>query len=386
MAINKIINKSTKTHGAMRNCIEYVLGEAKIREDLMAMTGPSPDVINWDTVYKSFLEEKRLWNKDRGRMYQHSIISFHADEKITPETAFAFAKEFVERWFSGFQTLFAVHMDRDHVHIHMVTNTVSYIDGKKLHTTRHDLEQMKQMTNQMCRERGLSVAEKGHHFDGTKIEPGTVIGWSKDKYHLLLNESKKSFVAECGLAFIQAVQDCASREEFIERMKEKGWHTRWDDRHKHITFENENGQKVRDTNLSKTFNINIEKEALIHEFNRQNEERRKREAKQQQREQEERELREYYASIESAIADADAAIETAGNNGEITGSIIREAELGIESATAKEKDSRASRSDRDAERRRLSAAREREAKEKEQGPERTGGTSQSRSLELDIEL
>ena len=379
MAINKIINKSTKTHGAMRNCIEYVLGEAKIREDLMAMTGPSPETLNWDTVYNSFLEEKKLWNKDRGRMYQHSIISFHADEKITPEKAFAFAKEFVEKWFSRFQTLFAVHLDRDHVHIHMVTNTVSYIDGKKLHTTRHDLEQMKQMTNRMCRERGLSVAEKGHHFDGTKIEPGTVIGWSKDKYHLLLNESKKSFVAECGLAFIQAVQDCASREEFIERMKEKGWHTRWDDRHKHITFENEDGQKVRDTNLSKTFNINIEKEALIHEFNRQSEERRKREAEQRQREQEERELREYYARVESAIADADAAIETAGNNREVTESIIREAELGIESATAIEKDSRASRSNRDAERRRLSAARERET----EGREHELSRENARSRDLD---
>ena len=39
---------------------------------------------------------------------------------------------------------------------------------------------MKQLTNQMCRERGLTVAEKGKHFDGSQIEKGEVIAWSKD--------------------------------------------------------------------------------------------------------------------------------------------------------------------------------------------------------------
>ena len=91
MAINKEINNTTKTHGAMRNCIEYVLGDAKVREDLIVMTGPSPTDINWNSVYKSFVDEKKLWGKDRGRMYRHSVISFHPDEKITVEEAFDFA-------------------------------------------------------------------------------------------------------------------------------------------------------------------------------------------------------------------------------------------------------------------------------------------------------
>ena len=46
---------------------------------------------------------------------------------------------------------------------------------------------MKQFTNQMCRERGLTVAEKGKHFDGSQIEKGEVIAWSKDKYLSLIH-------------------------------------------------------------------------------------------------------------------------------------------------------------------------------------------------------
>ena len=94
-----------------------------------------------------FLEEKKMWNKDSGRMYAHNIISWHKDEQITLEQAFEFGKEFAEKWFSGFQTLVAVHKDKEHIHCHLVTNSVSYEDGRKLHNTRNDLERMKQLTN-----------------------------------------------------------------------------------------------------------------------------------------------------------------------------------------------------------------------------------------------
>ena len=46
--------------------------------------------INYDLVYQTFLEEKKLWNKDSGRMYAHNIIYWHKDEQITPEQAFEF--------------------------------------------------------------------------------------------------------------------------------------------------------------------------------------------------------------------------------------------------------------------------------------------------------
>ena len=137
MAVNKTINKRTNTHGAMRNCIEYVLRQDKTNELFTCVTGPyCHDEINYDLVYRTFLEEKKVWDKDSGRMYAHNIISWHKDEQITPEQALEFGKEFAENGFSGFQTLVAVHKDKDHIHCHLVTNSVSYEDGRKLHNTR----------------------------------------------------------------------------------------------------------------------------------------------------------------------------------------------------------------------------------------------------------
>ena len=268
MAVNKTINKRTNTHGAMRNCIEYVLRQDKTSELLTYITGPyCHNEINYDMVYRTFLEEKKMWNKDTGRMYAHNIISWHKDEQITPEQAFEFGKEFAENWFSGFQTLVAVHKDKDHIHCHLVTNSVSYEDGRKLHNTRKDLERMKQLTNQMCRERGLTVAEKGKHFDGSQIEKGEVIAWSKDKYNLFRQQVKDSFVADCAMAVLKALENCISKEKFIEKMKQFGWNVNWTEKRKHITFQNQEGKKVRDSNLFKTFHLDISKEGLENEFN-----------------------------------------------------------------------------------------------------------------------
>ena len=268
MAVNKTINKWTNTHGAMRNCIEYVLRQDKTSELLTYVTGPyCHNEINYDLVYRTFLEEKKMWNKDTGRMYAHNIISWHKDEQITPEQAFEFGKEFAENWFSGFQTLVAVHKDKDHIHCHLVTNSVSYEDGRKLHNTRKDLERMKQLTNQMCRERGLTVAEKGKHFDGSQIEKGEVIAWSKDKYNLFRQQVKDSFVADCAMAVLKALENCISKEKFIEKMKQFGWNVNWTEKRRHITFQNQEGKKVRDSNLFKTFHLDISKEGLENEFN-----------------------------------------------------------------------------------------------------------------------
>ena len=302
MAVNKTINKRTNTHGAMRNCIEYVLRQDKTSELLTYVTGPyCHDEINYDLVYRTFLEEKKMWDKDSGRMYAHNIISWHKDEQITPEQALEFGKEFAENWFSGFQTLVAVHKDKDHIHCHLVTNSVSYEDGRKLHNTRKDLERMKQLTNQMCRERGLTVAEKGKHFDGSQIEKGEVIAWSKDKYNLFRQQVTDSFVVDCAMAVLKALENCISKEKFIEKMKQFGWNVNWTEKRKHITFQNQDGKKVRDSNLSKTFHLDISKEGLENEFDR-NRKKARDSANRDSRSDEE--LAGYYRQVEAACEGA----------------------------------------------------------------------------------
>ena len=214
--------------------------------------------------------------------------------------------QIVDRFFPNHQSLIGVHQDKDHLHIHIVTNSVSFIDGKKLHQTKRDLELQKQFTNNLCKKLGLSVTEKGKHFDGSIIEEGEVVAWNKDKYNLLRNESKKSYVADCAIAVLESKENCCSKENFITNMLQHGWQTIWTNKKKHITFINQNGEKVRDSNLSKSFSLNINKEVLNHEFERQNESRRN------------DELCKYYSEVESVISGTGVDTEPVKSNKEIT--------------------------------------------------------------------
>lgn len=422
MAINKVVNKSTKSHGAMRNVLEYVLRDEKIQQGFVDITGPySGDTINYDEVYQSWLAEKRLWDKDSGRMYAHNIISFHKDEQVTPEQVLEIGKEFAEKFFSGHQYVIGVHQDKDHLHCHIVTNSVSYINGMKLHQNKRDLEHQKEFTNRLCLERGLTIAEKGHHFDGSTIEQGEITAWSKDKYNLLINDAKKSYVAECAIAIMEVVPQSTSREEFISGMEERGWSVQWEDTRKHIVFQNEAGNKIRDANIEKTFaGMEVNKEALLNEFTRQNERLAKLEA---DRELAETELKRYYSEIESATAglntakairnnsesitrDTEAYLYSTGytvsdgsdhsgtgtpeearktlGHREDTESFIRELDS-QEEASGEKRDHRiAERQDRDAEQRRLSLERERALKAEQQRIAEERAERQRRSISHDL--
>ena len=318
MAINKVVNNGGCSHGAMRNAMEYVLRDNSLEEEYIEITGPyNGETINYDEVYQTWLAEKRMWDKDSGRMYAHNIIRFHKDEQITPEQVLEISRQFVDRFFPDHQSLIAVHQDKEHLHCHILTNSVSYVDGHKLHQTKHDLQLQKDFTNELCRDQGLSVTEKGHHFDGSLIEQGEITAWSKDKYNLLINNTKDSFVADCALAIMSVMSGgCCSRDDFISEMAQQGWEVQWMDNRKHIVFENENGDKVRDSRIENTFaGLEVNKEALNHEFERQNQLRLEQLAAEQQLEEARRlEEEREYAEYEQYIAEIEAAV--AGHNNE----------------------------------------------------------------------
>ena len=270
MAIVKIISHG-KTNAGTRRLLQYVLDPRKTQPELCSVLGDfSEETITPNSVYRSFAHTRDIFrkNRDGSWTYTHGTVSFPPGE-ITSEDAASFAAEFVERVYPAHQVLTAVHNDADHIHAHFVVEPVSYVDGSMLHTKKQDLAEAKRICNDMCRERSLSVARKGRHADGTRFEDGEITAWSKAKWHQMAQHSEDSFLIDLALA----VQDCSgaaeSREEFCELMEQQyGWRVNWKDSRKNLTFEYADGKRVRDTTLSKTFHMDITKEALQYEFAR----------------------------------------------------------------------------------------------------------------------
>lgn len=63
----------------------------------------------------------------------------------------------------------------------------------------------------------IDHCRKGKHFDGSEIEKGEVIAWNKDKYNLFRQQVRDSFVADCAMAVLKALENCISKEKFIEK-------------------------------------------------------------------------------------------------------------------------------------------------------------------------
>lgn len=274
MAIYKQINSkgALSTHSGLKNCLKYILNPHKTDVDHTYVIGTyNGKATDAEEIYRSFIQTKRRYNADKGRQYAHSVISFHQDEKITPEQALSFAIDFCEKTYEGHEVAIAVHCDKEHIHCHMVTNTVSYLDGSKLHKSKNDLQADKDYCNELCREYGLTVAEKGKHFDGSAITDGEIISWNKDTYRLLSDYTKKSYVADCGIAFMESIGSAHTKDDFVKQMQSHGWQVEWKDTKKHITFKNAEGKKVRGSNLTKTFRLPATKELITNELERNRE-------------------------------------------------------------------------------------------------------------------
>ncbi len=264
MAIIKAVKNS---HSSIKHIIDYVTKKEKtIGKKLCSGFNCSID-----TAITEMNMTKELYGKTGGRTYKHFVQSFSPNEKITAQQAHQIAKEFTESCplFSEFEVVYATHVDKNHIHTHFVVNSVSFADGHKFSMSKKDLEDMKILNNKLCLEHGLSVCElaKKKSFDGQ--ERKGLVTDNMDKYQFLkkAQEGKvKSFVQDTAVAVFNSMEESLSKDDFIKSMEQKGYAVVWKDTHKYITFINQDGKKVRNSNLQKTYNMKVGKEELLELF------------------------------------------------------------------------------------------------------------------------
>ena len=100
----------------------------------------------------------------------HGIQSFKTGE-VTPEQAFEIGMETARRmWCDKYQVLVTVHLNTNNVHCHFVVNPVSFKDGTKFQNKIGDHKELRKVSDEICREHGLSVLENSNFYGGNKKE------------------------------------------------------------------------------------------------------------------------------------------------------------------------------------------------------------------------
>lgn len=254
MGVYKIQSSRATTHAALKGVIKYILNPDKTPSCAYGVTGHFDQKITTTNVYNTFLENKKFWNQDKGRMYRHIELCFPPSDHISPQEAKDFALEFCEKAFSGHMALVSVHESSDDIHVHCVIDYVNYLNGKRISCRREDLFRHRAINDQMCRERGLYVPQKGFHYDGSPIGPDEVIVWNKNKYYAIKNQKGKSDIAKLVDDIINALLYSHSFLEFLQRLHKCFWKLLWKPDKPHMTFESEEtGRKFRSTNLEKHY-------------------------------------------------------------------------------------------------------------------------------------
>ena len=224
--------------GALAGVLWYTQQEEKtLREGQWLVSG-------WNCTAQSALSEMQLtkerFRKTDGRQYYHFVQSFAAADDLTPREALAIGLELAQREFPDFEVLVATHIDTDILHSHLIVNSVSFRDGRKLHQSAADLQAQRLANDEICAAHHLSILPPPQKQVKEK-RMGT-----REYRSAAKGESWKFRLMN---AIDQCMRYASTKEEFISLMESEGYQVRWAASRKSITYTTPQGMRCRDDRL-----------------------------------------------------------------------------------------------------------------------------------------
>lgn len=243
MAITKLMHMKESPgwpHTHLKNSIDYILdvkhGGKKTQHGVLVGGNCG---LNNEEILNNFLETKREYGKLDKRQGYHFVLSFPKGEPDT-ETAYKVAEEFCQQFLGdSYDYVFAVHTDKEHLHAHVIFNSVSRETGLKYHYKKHDWEKIIQpITDRICREYGLGALA----FEEKRVGK-SYAEWAAKR------EGKCNWTNIIRADVDYAIQQADSFTEFFGIMKEMGYELRtgrsWKDNTDvmYYTFRDADGKK-----------------------------------------------------------------------------------------------------------------------------------------------
>lgn len=209
--------------------------------------------LNCDVDYakSAFKQTRALYGKENG-VQAHTVIQSFKPGEVTPEQCNQLGLELAEKIAPNHQVAIYTHTDREHVHNHIVINSIDLETGKKYQSNKQQRELVKRENDNICRSHGLSVPERDTaHLRYTQAESA------------LIDKGKTSWKDELREQIENAKAHTSDFKGFSEHLEKEG--IEFKVRGKNVSYKPENVNKwVR----GKTLGQDYDKGALEHEFER----------------------------------------------------------------------------------------------------------------------
>ena len=258
MAVVESIPEKVQTPSAQKGVLDYCMQPSKTfdeGEQLAYISGYNciPEMAN-----ESFLATQKLFDHAAsGVRFYHFVQSFMPGENISPQEVNEIGVELVKS-FGNREAIVATHIDREHLHNHIVVCAYDLDNGRKLHYNKFFLAELRKASDEICQAHGLKVLQK--------YNPNIRSGRMKPKeYRAALNGNSLK------LALCATIDFCMTRAktqaQFREEMKKYGYEMVWTSERKYITYilRSKDGteKRVRDKSLHEE---KYRKENMEHEF------------------------------------------------------------------------------------------------------------------------
>ena len=258
MAVVESIPEKNQTPSAQKGVLDYCMQPSKTfdeDEQLAYISGYNciPELAN-----ESFLATQKIFGHEPdGVRFYHFVQSFKIGEAISPQEANEIGME-LAKIFGNREVIVATHIDKDHLHNHIVACSYDLESGLKLHYNKYFLSDLRQKSDEICQAHGLNVLKKYNpNVKSQRLGP--------KEYRAAMNGNSWKMALRVAIDF--CMTRATNKDEFQREMKKLGYDMVWTPERKYITYicPTQNGKecRVRDIKLNDEKYL---KENMEHEF------------------------------------------------------------------------------------------------------------------------
>lgn len=158
-----------------------------------------------ETALQQMTQTKRLFNKTKGILGFHGYQSFKEGE-VTPKLAHEIGVKLAnEMWGDRFEVVVSTHLNTKHLHNHFIVNSVSFVDGMKFYSNRSSTARLREISDDLCKEYGLSVLDEKPTSKGRIYFP-----------YYLKNTNRNNYYKKTKRDIDIAIAKSSNYKEFIE--------------------------------------------------------------------------------------------------------------------------------------------------------------------------
>ena len=244
MAVTKIHPIKT----TLKKAIDYICNGDKTDDEIYVTT----HLCSRENAYKEFELTKKQFNS-RTKTLAHHLIQSFVPEEVSFEEAHQVGIELCEKILGGkYEYVLATHIDKDHIHNHIIFNSIDVDEGKVYHSYYGSYMNIRNQSDELCKEHNLSVIDLETQKEINEIKRRKFVNWYD------WNEDKKGSSYKSRLQFDidRTIKQSINWQDFLSKMESSGYEIKYG---KHIAFRGKNQQRFTRT---KTIGANYTEERI----------------------------------------------------------------------------------------------------------------------------